>query len=191
MSSSKELKAIAKEALQGKRGQSIGAMFIYYFLSAIPLCSPALMVGYYKYNVSLIRKEDTSAGDVCEGFSFFGKALWLSIITGFFVYLWSLLLVIPGIIKAFSYSMAPYILGDNPQMTAREALRESKRLMEGKKGKLFWLSLTFIGWSLVGVITLGIGYIWIIPYMQATYAAFYDDAIVGSVPQYDSQEATV
>jgi uncharacterized membrane protein len=191
MKSSKELKAIAKEGLQGKRGQSIGAMFIYLLLSAIPLCSPALLVGYHKYNVSLIRKEQTSAGDVCEGFSFFGKALWLSIISSFFIFLWSLLLFVPGIIKAFSYSMAPYILGDNPQMTAREALRESKKLMAGKKGKLFWLGLTFIGWSLVGIITLGIGFIWICPYIQATYAAFYNEAITVSVPQNAPEEVTV
>jgi len=193
MKSSKDLKAIAKEGLKGKRGQSIGAMFIYFLLSIIPLCSPCLMVGYYKYNVSLIRKEETSAGDVCEGFGFFGKALWLAIITSFFVFLWSLLLIVPGIIKSLSYALAPYILGDNPQMTAREALRESKRIMAGKKGKLFWLGLTFIGWWLVGMITLGIGFIWIYPYIQATFAAFYNEAISAGVPQNESapEEVTV
>jgi len=193
MKNSKELKAIAKEALKGKRGQSIGAMFIYLLLSIIPLCSPCSQVGYLKYNVKLIRKEESSAGDVCEGFGFFGKALWLTIITSFFIFLWSLLLIVPGIIKSFSYAMAPYILGDNPQMTAREALRESKKMMDGKKGKLFWLCLTFIGWWLVGIVTLGIGFIWIYPYMQATFAAFYNEAISAGVPEKENtpEEITV
>lgn len=188
MKSSAELKAIAKESLQGKWLQSIGAMFLYGLIAGVPLCSPAMQVGYLKYNVKLIRREYTNAADVFDGFSLFGKSLWLSIITAFFIYLWSLLFLIPGIIKSFSYSMAPYILAENPQMTAREALQASKDLMRGKKGQLFYLGLTFIGWFLLGALSLGIMYIWIVPYMQAAFAAFYDDAIGGSNFQNAQQD---
>ncbi|MCX7711378.1 MAG: DUF975 family protein [Clostridia bacterium] len=179
MKTSSELKQVAKQGLKGKYGQSIGAMFLYMIMSMVPLCGPAMNVGYVKYNLRLVRQENSEASNVFEGFSVFGKALWLAIITAFFLSLWFMLFYIPGIIKALSYSMAPYILADNPNMTAREALRASKQLMVGKKGKLFWLGLTFIGWFLLGSITLGIAYIWIIPYMQATIAAFYNDAISG------------
>ena len=184
MKTSSELKAIAKESLKGNYGKAIGAWFLFSLMSMVPFCSPAMQVGYFKFNSKLVRKEDTAAGEIFEGFNLFGKALWLTIITSFFIYLWSLLFIIPGLIKVFSYSMAPYILADNPQMNAREALQSSIKLMEGKKGRLFYIGLSFIGWSLLGAITVGIAYIWILPYMQATTAAFYNEAI--SV--YNNQE---
>lgn len=179
MKTSIELKAIAKESLKGKWGQSIGALVLFSVVSSIPFCSPALQLGYFKYNVKIIRKEDSKVGDVFYGFNLFGKALWLTIITAFFSFLWSALFVIPGIIKQLSYFLAPFILSDNPQMTAREALSESKRLMKGRKGRLFYIELSFIVWILIGVITVGIGLLWIIPYMTATFSAFYDDALNG------------
>jgi uncharacterized membrane protein len=177
MKKSSELKLIAKEGLKGKYGKAIGAMFLYILMAMVPLCSPAMQVGYNKFNLKLVRKENAGAGDVIDGFKVFGKAFWLNIITAFFLYLWMILFIIPGLIKAFSYSMAMYILADNPQMTAREALRSSKELMHGKKGKLFYIYLSFIGWILLGYITLGIAFIWILPYVQATIAAFYNEAI--------------
>lgn len=176
MKTSSELKVIAKEGLKGKQGQAIGAMFLVILMSLAPFCSPAMNVGYCKYNLKLVRKESTTATEVFEGFNLFGKALWLNIIMAFFLYLWTLLFIIPGIVKSLAYSMANYILAENPQMTAREALRASRKLMDGKKGKLFYISLSFIGWCLLGTITLGIAYIWILPYMYATIAAFYDEA---------------
>lgn len=82
-----------------------------------------------------------------SAFPSLGKALWLNILIGVFTFLWSLLFYIPGIIKALSYSMANYILADNPEMTAREALRESKIIMHGHKWELFVLNLSFILWN--------------------------------------------
>ena len=183
MKTSRELKAIALNSLKGNYGKAIGAMFLSGLVSIVPLCSPAMQVGYFKFNSKLIRKENTSASEVFEGFNLFGKALWLTIITNFFVFLWSLLFIIPGMIKIFSYSMAPYILADNPQMTASEALSLSKKLMDGNKGRLFYMELSFIGWCLLGSLTLGIVYIWLLPYMQATIAAFYNEEIRVSINQ--------
>ncbi len=180
MKSSAELKVIAKESLKGKFGQAIGAMLLTGLISGVPLCSSAMGVGYSKFNLQLVRKQETSAGVVFDGFSVFGKALWLNIIMVFFIYLWSLLLLIPGIVKAFAYSMSSYVLADNPQMTAREALSASKNMMAGKKGKLFYLFLTFIGWSFLCGLTFGILAFYVLPYMQATLAAFYEDARVSA-----------
>lgn len=140
---------------------------------AIGLITPALSMGLTMIYLGLTRNEEPKVGDVFKGFSIFGKAWWLSFITGFFIMLWSMLLVIPGIVKTYAYSMAPYILADNPTMTAREALRESKRITDGGKIDLFVLELSFIGWGLLCVITFGIAGIYVVPYMQATYANVY------------------
>jgi hypothetical protein len=80
---------------------------------------------------------------------------------------------IPGIVKGLGYSMTPFILAENPDMTAREAISASSKLMNGHKWELFVLGLTFIGWELLCVLSLGIGFLWLNPYMNATYAAFY------------------
>jgi uncharacterized membrane protein len=176
MRTSKELKVIAKEGLHGKWGQAIGALLLTGLVSEVPFCSPAMIVGYSKYNLKVVRKENSEISDIFDGFNVFGKALWLQIITAFFIYLWSMLLVIPGIVKSFAYSMAQFFLAENHALTAREALKSSKEIMNGKKGKLFYLYLTFIGWFLLGSLSFGIGYLWIVPYFYATTAAFYEDA---------------
>ena len=91
------------------------------------------------------------------------------------VWLWSLLLVIPGIIMAFAYAMTPYILEEHPEIGAWEASRVSQKMMRGHKFRLFRLNLSFIGWALLCVPTLGVGFLWLVPYMQMSQAAFYSD----------------
>lgn len=177
MRKSKELRAIAREGLQGKTGQAIGAMLLTGLISSVGITAPAMMVGYAKYNLGLVRRQQTSAGQVTDGFKVFGKALWLYIIIGFFVSLWSMLFVVPGIIKAFAYSMAQFFLAENPNLTAREALNASKNLMKGKKGKLFCLMFSFIGWILLGYVTLGIAFFYVGPYMMASMAVFFTEAV--------------
>ena len=98
----------------------------------------------------------------------------LYIITNFFTFLWSLLFVIPGIVKIYSYSMAPFILADNPDFTAREALSKSKKIMNGHKFELFVLQLSFFWWYILDWITLGIASIYVIPYVNATTTNFYN-----------------
>jgi uncharacterized membrane protein len=124
--------------------------------------------------LGLTKNVKPQFGDIFKGFSsLFGKALWLSVITVFFTFLLSLLLFIPGIIKAIAYSMAPYILAENPGMTAREALRESTRITNGHKFELFVLQLSFIGWILLVPVTFGLIAIWLVPYMNAAAANAY------------------
>jgi len=97
----------------------------------------------------------------------------LNIMIAIFTCLWSLLFVIPGIIKAISYSMAYFVLADNPELSAKEALDESKRITSGHIGDLFVLYLSFIPWVLLGAITCGLALIYVVPYMQTTMANYY------------------
>ena len=97
--------------------------------------------------------------------------LWMSILIG----LWSLLLLIPGIIKAFSYAMTPYIIEEYPELSSTEAIHRSRMMMRGHKFDLFWLELSFIGWGFLCLLTAGIGFFWLIPYMETSIAAFYEE----------------
>ena len=93
------------------------------------------------------------------------------------VALWTILLIIPGIVKGFSYAMTPFILVDRPELSTREAIHESRRMMKGRKWELFCLALSFLGWIILGIFTLFIGYLWLIPYMQTSFAAFYQNIL--------------
>ena len=101
--------------------------------------------------------------------------VWGMFLTGLFIFLWSMLFVIPGIIKTFSYAMTPYILEEHPELTANEAIDHSRAMMKGHKFDLFWLYLSFIGWAILCIPTLGIGLLWLVPYMQTAQASFYED----------------
>ena len=101
--------------------------------------------------------------------------VWGMLLVGIFISLWSLLFVIPGIIKAFSYSMTPYILEENPELSANEAIDRSRAMMRGHKFDLFWLYLSFIGWAILCLFTAGIGFLWLAPYVTTTQAAFYEE----------------
>lgn len=92
-----------------------------------------------------------------------------------FTFLWTLLLVVPGIIKAISYSQTLFIAIDNPEISANDAIDKSKEMMNGYKWKYFLLALSFIGWIILGIFTLGIGFLWIIPYISIANAKFYED----------------
>lgn len=97
------------------------------------------------------------------------------LLTSVFIVLWSLLFLIPGIIKCFSYAMTPYILVEHPEMSVNKAIDESIYLMDGHKFDYFYLALSFIGWIILSIMSFGIGFFWLIPYMQTTMAAFYAD----------------
>ncbi|HOV68832.1 MAG TPA: DUF975 family protein [Clostridia bacterium] len=181
-----ELKTAAKNQLRGNWGIAIGALIVYALIVAVSsfiswLIAPPMFIGLLLVYMGIVNKGGADFADLFKGFNILGKAVWLQIITAFFVFLWSLLFVIPGIIKALSYSMAPYILAENPGMTARQALRESKRIMKGNIGRLFVLILSFIGWVILCGLTFGILYLYVAPYYQATLVNFYND-VKGSQP---------
>ena len=176
-----ELKAAAKEQIKGNIGMLFlcGLIVIAICLacSFIPVASilvtPPLSVGICMVYLGLTEGKKAEVGTMFQGFQVFGKSIWLTILVAVFTFLWTLLFYIPGIIKSYSYSMAFYVLADNPEMTAREALRESKEIMKGHKWELFVIYLSFILWHLLAIATLGIAYIYVGPYMSATVANFY------------------
>ena len=136
-----------------------------------------LIWGFYTMYLDHIRGEKVGLGNLFQGYSkeWFSKSLLTLLLMYVYILLWTLLLIVPGIIKALSYAMTPYVLKDNPNMKSNEAIEESMRLMSGHKAELFLLSLSFIGWALLSLLTLGIGFLWLIPYMQTACAYFYED----------------
>ena len=136
----------------------------------------AIGVGYSRFNLDLIDGKGAKLSTVFGGFKQLVSALVARILRSIYVTLWTLLFIIPGIIANFSYSMVHYVMADNPEMGANEAIAESKRLMKGNKWRLFCLCFSFIGWELLALIfTLGIGMLWVVPYEEAAIAAFYRD----------------
>lgn len=142
-------------------------------LASIVVAGP-LAVGISGYFIDFAKSLNPNFEKLFDGFkNSFGNSIVLSLLTALFTFLWFLLFIIPGIIKAYAYSMSPYLMAENPNMTATEALDESQRLMQGHKMDLFVLQLSFFGWFLLGIVTFGIAFIWVIPYMQAATAEFY------------------
>jgi len=93
---------------------------------------------------------------------------------GLFTFLWALLLIVPGIIAAYSYAMTFYIMADEPKLPVMEAISKSKAMMDGRKAQLFWLQLRFTGWHILAVMTFFVGYLWLMPYINVATANFYD-----------------
>jgi len=183
-----QMKQMARSQIKGNIGILFAIVLVMGLISATlvgGLFYPAMNVGLCLIYIGIAYGQKPSLGDLFKRANTFGKALWLSIITGFFTMLWTYLLFIPGIIKALSYSMGPYIMAEHPDWTARQCLNESKRIMKGNIGKLFVLQLSFILWYMLCGITFGIAYIYVLPYVTTTVAHFYN-AIKGTpqaVPQ--------
>ncbi len=136
----------------------------------------AVELGYDRLNVRMYEDNaQPEIGMLFSRFSIFGRALWLRVLIGLKVFAWSLLLVVPGIIAAYRYAMAPYLVAENPDITASDAIEQSKQIMYGKKWSLFCLHFSFIGWYLLAGLTAGIGLVFLQPYVKAAETAFYLD----------------
>lgn len=134
----------------------------------------------FGYSITFLRymrneEREDMVGQPFRCFQEYGRYLGTSLLLAVYVFLWSLLLVVPGIIKAFSYAMTPYIMYDNPQLSADECIERSMAMMQGHKGQLFMLYLSFIGWAILCVLTLGIGFFWLSPYISCSEAQFYEE----------------
>ncbi len=136
-----------------------------------------LLVGLVNcFKIILVDGDDRTVTNTFKvGFGNYWHNLWGVVLCKIFVVLWSLLLVIPGIIKSLSYAMTNYILVDRPDLSANEAINLSKEMMYGHKFDLFYLYLSFAGWFILCILTLGIGYLWLLPYVQTAQASFYLD----------------
>lgn len=135
-----------------------------------------LLVGVNRYRLNIVRFNNEDSGLLISGFKDNVIDLIIThILRAIFIFLWSLLLVIPGIIKSFSYSMTFYILADNPDLRPQEAIQRSRDMMRGHKWRLFELYLSFIGWYILALLTFGIGMFFLEPYIQQSVANFYED----------------
>ena len=132
-------------------------------------------LGYAKFLLKQYDRKQLQFSDLFSQFERFGTGFAQKFLRTLFTVLWSLLFIIPGIVKGLSYAMTPFILEEHPEMTASEAIKASMRLMDGHKMDLFILGLTFIGWQILACLTMGIGFLFLNPYMNAAYAAFYRD----------------
>jgi uncharacterized membrane protein len=181
------LMKMALESLKGKWGLAIGTFVVYMLIICVPQIIPILgpiailiitgpmVLGLTIFFLSISRNQEAKLEQIFEGFNNFGIALGTYLLMVLFIILWMLLLIIPGIIAALSYSMTFYILADDNSIGAMDAIDKSKKMMFGYKWKLFCLGLRFLGWALLCILTLGIGFLWLIPYMQVSCCKFYDD----------------
>lgn len=166
--------ALPQEALQiifAILGILIPVLIFYVALSL--LVGGTVRLGHAQY---LLDQQDGRPLNVATLFSQFGQfknGFILVLLTGLYIFLWSLLLIIPGIIASYSYAMAPFIQAEHPEYTASESIKASKQMMNGHKWELFCLDLSFIGWALLCTFTLGIGNLFLSAYTSAAYAAFY------------------
>ena len=159
------------------------ATWFYFSLAAILIAIAQVIigcvvtVGYARFNLDLVDEKEGGIGTLFRYFSQWGTMLAAGLLQVLYILLWSLLFVVPGIIAAYRYAMTSYILAENPEMRAGEAIARSKELMQGNKWRLFCLNFSFIGWILLTVLTLGIGNLWLTPYMETAMAAFYRDLV--------------
>ena len=137
--------------------------------------SSLVSIGYAQFNIDLVEGDDPRIVTLFSK----GKQVWTAIIANLLIFIrvffGTILFIVPGIIAAYKYSMVNYIIAENPGIKAREALEMSKEMMKGNKFRFFRLGLSFIGWDILVVLTFGIAGIWVAPYLQASYAAFYKD----------------
>lgn len=194
----------ALSALENKWGNFVAITFVYGFIIGITQAisgdkdSPAILHligivlfilalpltwGYQTLFLGAVRGGEATAKDMIEGYNkeLFSRVLTTTLLYYVYVFLWSLLLLIPGCIKSYSYAMTPYILKDNPEMKNNAAIEESMRMMDGHKLELFLLDLSFIGWAILSLLTCCIGFLWLVPYMNMARVNFYEDLKKASV----------
>ena len=144
-------------------------------MSLIALLLLPLQVSIAGYYLSCLRKIGPElAGVYEEAAAHYGRYFCTMLLKRIYITLWTLLLVIPGIVKALSYSMTAFIQHDNPQLTSTQAIALSRRITKGYKGSLFVMQLSFFGWYLLGTITLGFAYLYVHPYLYTTQAMYYE-----------------
>ena len=180
-----EIRRAARYALKDNWTQAVLATLVFTLITAAAGSSPfagllvicPLEFGFMLCFLRLVRGEDSSemVGDQFSVFSKYGRYLGGSLLVLLYTLLWMLLLIIPGIVKSYAYAMTPYVMNDRPDLDADDCIHESRMMMKGYKWKLFCLDLSFIGWAILCIFTLGIGLLWLQPYIEASHAKFYEE----------------
>ena len=186
----KQLKAQAKAQIKGKLGILIAVTLIIgaitsaatFLANLIPgvglvvsiIVTPAFALSTIRIYLFVVRGGIPEIKDSFSGFDDFFSAFKVTLLVGLYTFLWSLLFIIPGIVKGYSYSMAMYVLADNKGKSAKECIAESKAMTEGHKMELFVLDLSFIGWYLLSALTCGLALLYLVPLLNATHANVYE-----------------
>ena len=188
--SNSELKRAAKAQLGGKlfSNEWLMALLVCAIVGAIivgagtviPYLGATLILGAISYGSDALFLRQARSGEPMElgklfsGFSSdFGEMFLLGFLSSLFIALWSLLLIVPGIVKSYAWALLYYVKVDHPEYGWKQCMDESAAMMRGYKGRLFRLDLSFIGWYIVGALCLGVGTLWVVPYHMAARAQFY------------------
>lgn len=200
MKSLSELRNDGYKDLEGRWGNAVVLTLVYVLVSSaisaligevsenISLLSTLIIFPMtWGYNIAFLDNTRGTNGKPLDlsylwnGYHDFSRIVGTYLLTYIYVILWSLLLIVPGIIKGYSYAMVPYILRDDSSISYNKAIEMSMNMMEGNKLRLFKLHLTFLGWLLLAILTLGIGLLFVAPYVQSTTAHFYEE-LRGNIP---------
>lgn len=194
----KNIRALGFQALKGNWLMGIGVLLISTLLVSGPafliekliegegfgevflinvetfLIGGPVTLGLAAFMLSMFRKSPLKVGRIFDGFEHFGKAVLLMLVASIFIMLWTFCFVIPGIIAAIRYSQSFYILANDPTKGIMQCIEESKWMMRGNKYKYFCLMISFLGWAILAAIPVGIGYLWLMPYVNMSQVAFYE-----------------
>ena len=141
--------------------------------TALQILMMIISAGFTLFLINTIRDTGAAYGNLLDGFGLAGKVILLNVLEAVFIFLWSLLLIVPGIIASYRYRQAIYILLDHPEKSVWQCLQESKAMMQGRKKELFVLDLSLIGWILLDIF-VPFAAIWTAPYIGIIYALYYD-----------------
>lgn len=196
-----ELRAVSRTTLSGNWMMAALATLVYLLIaggiSSIPVAGSVLAIiityplayGFAILFLDLFREgKPIDIGKLFDGFKDFGRVWGTLILVAIYTILWTCLLIIPGIVKSYSYALTPFILKDEPELKYNAAIEKSMRMMDGYKMKLFLLDLSFIGWMILSILTLGVGLLFLQPYMNTARAAFYEDLKAELSDRYVSEE---
>ena len=192
MKENSEYRSLARMSLSGKWAFGAIATIVCWIIMCVPgesvnfasdtqfgqlwgLFMYPLSWGYGVLWLALARDEKVDYGMLFDGFKDYLRIFLTLLLVQIYTILWMLLLIIPGLVKCYSYSMTSFILKDNPEMKYDAAINESMRMMQGHKMKLFLLDLSFIGWFFLCILTFGIGFLFLSPYVSTAHAHFYED----------------
>jgi len=184
------LRQMARESLKGKWNIVVPTFLVYFIIVGVIeylgeqapilnvltiIVSGPIVLGISIFSLNIGRNKDAKIEQLFEGFRNFGTSILAYVLMVLFIILWTILLIIPGIIAAISYSMTFFIIAEDETIGAYDALKKSKEMMNGHKWKFFCLGFSFFGWFLLSIFTLGIGLLWLAPYVNVSYVKFYDD----------------
>ncbi|WP_147634085.1 DUF975 family protein [Treponema pectinovorum] len=177
-----ELKSLAKAQIKGNIATFFGIIVIYSVIFAVAAFIPVapvvlqgpIYLGAALFMMEVVRTKKGQFNTAFLGFKQFGTSFVASLLMDIFTFLWTLLFIIPGFVACLKYSMTYYIIADNPELSAMEAIKKSKMMMQGHKTELFVLLLSFFWWYVLCFITFGIAGIYVAPYVNATVVNFYE-----------------